>query len=88
MAINLIAQRGSGEGMALLIIDTQTQIGVVYENDNFFQGIYFQSILARGYWEEPTKAAKDSYAKVEKRRIREALKDVAIPAPSRGSNGN
>ena len=78
MAVKLIAQRGTGELMDILVGDTDTQIGVVYEviTDRFFIGLFYNSILARGYWQNPTAVAKRVYEGLKKTRVRAALKNT------------
>ena len=78
MPVELIAQRGKGDLMDILIADTDNEIGVVYETytDTFFPGLFYNSILARGYWNNPTEVAKRVYEGLQKKRIREALKNT------------
>ena len=80
MSVKLIAQRGKGDLMDLLMGDTGTGIGVVYETltDRFFQGWWHNSILARGGWETPSEAAQRVYEGLEKKRVKDALKNTPI----------
>ena len=66
--------------MDLLIGDDDSEIAVVYETiaERFFPGWWRNSILARGYWQRPSEAAKQVYEGLVKKRVKDALKNTPI----------
>ena len=75
MAIELRGQIISTPGITLLIVDTETQMSVIYEQvpDAFTRAVWLQVMDAkRGPWNEPTTAGQQIFEGLKKSRIRKA----------------